>query len=283
MKVLGIVGSARKLGNSEILAKEILAALPETAEKKLVRLTDLELRQCNACYACLPEDRSCVLQDDFAFLLEQIREADAIVLAAPCYFLGSHTTIKLLSDRLISVLKKSKEFAGKKCVVAVSYGIEGWEGYALEATVNLARFLHLDVVGTMLVKAASPGETVKPEVLQEAHRLAAALIGGKEAWPKDDLLRCKECGSSLLQLSAGGAVSCRMCNAQGALLSGDDGVRIRFNPGKHRRFSPEGMTEHGRLLEDVRDDYIARRQELNRLRKPYQAYDWWIKPEAGCR
>ena len=38
MKVLAIVSSARKTGNSEILAKAMLAALPDSTEKKLLRL-----------------------------------------------------------------------------------------------------------------------------------------------------------------------------------------------------------------------------------------------------
>lgn len=278
MKVLGIVASARRLGNSEILAKEMLSSLPEQVEKTLIRLTDLDIRQCTACYACLPEDSRCVIKDDLEFLFEHIRQADAVIITAPCYFLGPHTTVKLVSDRLISLLQKAGEFSGKKCVVAVSYGIEGWEGYAREATVNLAGFLHLDVVGTMLVKAASPGEVVKPEVLAEARQLAAALLSGVPVQSTADLLSCEDCGSTLLQLSLNGKVECRMCGLHGKLEVEGEKTHICFDMRQHKRFSPEGMTEHGKLLEAVRDEYIAQRQELNKLRKPYQAYDWWVKP-----
>lgn len=278
MKVLGIVASARRLGNSEILAKEMLASLPGHVEKKLIRLTDLDIRQCSACYACLPEESRCVIPDDLEFLLEHIRQADAVIIAAPCYFLGTHTTLKLISDRLISVLQKAKEFAGKKCVIAVSYGIEGWEGYAREATVNFAGFLHLDVVGTMLVKAASPGEVVKAEVIAEARQLAAALLSGETVPATSELLSCEGCGSTLLQLLQSGKVECRMCGSSGELERDGQKTRIRFFKQHHKRFSPEGMSEHGKLLEAVRDEYIAQRHELNKLRKPYQAYDWWVKP-----
>lgn len=278
LKVLGLVASARRLGNSEILAKEMLASLPEHVEKTLIRLTDLEIKQCTACYACLPEGNRCIIQDDFEFLLSHIKQADAVIITAPCYFLGPHTTVKLINDRLISVIQEASAFAGKKCAVAVSYGINDWEGYAREAVVNFARFLHLDVMGSMLVRAASPGEVVKPEVLAEAHRLAAALIDGKPVLPADGPLCCDECGSTLLQLSPNGAVECRMCGLSGKLEAQEGNIRLQFGKREHRRFSPQGMAEHGKVLEAVRDEYIAQRQELNRLRKPYQANDWWVKP-----
>ena len=279
MKVLGLVASARRLGNSEILAKEIMSRLPEGMDKVMIRLTDLHIQQCTACYACLPEDKSCVIQDDFGFVINQIKQADAVVIAAPCYFLGPHTAVKLMNDRLISVINDARAFAGKKCVVAVSYGIDEWQGYALEATVSFARFLHLDVVGSMLVRAASPGEAVRPEVLTETQRLAEALVGGPKTEPETGIQHCEACGSSLLQLTSAGRVECRLCGSKGFIEKEDGGrFRIRFETSQHPRYSPEGMTEHGRVLEAVRDQYLAERQQLNKLRKPYQAIDWWIKP-----
>ena len=98
MKVLAIVTSARKTGNSEILAKEMLAALPDWVEKKLLRLAELNLEPCRACYACLPAGSDCVIADDFAAVLAAIRDADAVILASPVYFLGMHTRLKLLCD-----------------------------------------------------------------------------------------------------------------------------------------------------------------------------------------
>ena len=279
MKVLGLVASARKLGNSEILVKEILSALPEDTEKTMLRLTELDIRQCNACYACLPEDKTCVIQDDFAFFLDAVKAADAIVLAVPCYFLGTQTSLKLLNDRFISVLHQAKEFAGKPCVIAVTYGIPGWQGYAREAAVNFARFLHLDVLGTMLVNAASPGEVVVPEVLQQARGLGSLLLSGKPAEVSEELLRCRDCGSTLLQILATGEVRCRMCGLSGKIQMDGDRLELSFDQPKHPRFSPEGMSEHAKVLEAVKQQFIMTRQELNKLRKPYQEMNWWIKPE----
>lgn len=103
MRVLGLVASVRKLGNSEIMVKEMLAALPDDVEKTMIRLSDLNIGQCQACYACLPPNKSCIIDDDLPFLLNNIRRADAVIIGTSCYFLGTHTSLKVIGDRLISV------------------------------------------------------------------------------------------------------------------------------------------------------------------------------------
>ena len=49
MRVLGIISSPRKGGNSELAAKEILRSLPEEWEKAMVNLYDLNIKNCTAC------------------------------------------------------------------------------------------------------------------------------------------------------------------------------------------------------------------------------------------
>ncbi len=277
MKVLAIVGSPRKLGNSEILAKEILAALPAGTEKEMVRLPELRVEPCRACYACLPADRSCVIEDDLPFLLERIKAADAVIVAAACYFLGAHTSVKTVGDRLISIIANSAEYAGKRCVTAVAYGIPGWEGYAREMVLNFAHFLHLEVAGSMLVQAASPGEAARPEVLAEARALAGRLLGGGADLTLHGVHTCPRCGSSLLQVAKDGALRCPMCDARGRLTAGGGGAAVEFAPAEHARFSPAGKDEHAALLTEIKERYLATRSELYQRRKPYESPDWWVK------
>ena len=178
MKVLAIVASARKTGNSEILAKAMLAELPANVEKSLLRLDELTIEPCRACYACLGAGKECVIDDDYKRFLAQVKAADAVIIAAPVYFLGMHTRLKLLCDRLISVLNEATEYTGRRCVVAVPYGVEGWQGYGVEATMSFARFLHLDVVGVLPVHAANPGEAA-PRFFPAQH--PAALKADQQA------------------------------------------------------------------------------------------------------
>jgi len=279
LKVLGLVASPRKSGNSEILVKEMLAAMPADVDKEMIRLTSLDIKLCSACYACLPKGNNCVIKDDLGFLLDKIKAADAVVIAAACYFLGPHTSIKTINDRLVAMLAESAAFSGKRCVTAVTYGIPGWEGYSREAVNNFARFLHLEVVGNMLVQAASPGEVVRPDILATARDLAARLLSTEAADPAlPEVMCCRQCGSALLQLTPTGGVRCVMCGTHGRLTSADGGFAINYAADEHVRFSRSGMDEHTRLLETIKQKFIATRSELAQLRRPYSEHDWWVEP-----
>ena len=57
MKVLGIVGSPRKNGNSEMLAAHSLKAVAEEGlETEIIPLGGLDIRPCNACMVCSKEE-----------------------------------------------------------------------------------------------------------------------------------------------------------------------------------------------------------------------------------
>ena len=91
IKILGIIGSPRKLGNSEIMIKEISRNISEPHELVLLRLTDFNIGSCRGCYNCLFKEERCVLDDDLYTVVDAMCAADAIILAAPTYFLGVNT------------------------------------------------------------------------------------------------------------------------------------------------------------------------------------------------
>ena len=65
MKAIGIVGSPRKGGNTEILTKHTLTAIEEEGvDTEIIRLADLDIRPCNACMVCKTEE-SCPLMMTF--------------------------------------------------------------------------------------------------------------------------------------------------------------------------------------------------------------------------
>ncbi len=88
--IIGINGSPRKKGNTATLLECTLkGAASEGAETRFVHLHDLNFRGCVSCFACKRKGGNhghCGLQDDLSPLLENLREADAIVLGSPVYF-----------------------------------------------------------------------------------------------------------------------------------------------------------------------------------------------------
>lgn len=86
MKVVGIVGSARKGGNTEILTNIALEEIrKEGIETELISLADKKIKPCDGCGGCSKTDR-CRLKDDFEEVYAKVLEADGLILASPVYY-----------------------------------------------------------------------------------------------------------------------------------------------------------------------------------------------------
>jgi len=99
VKILGIVGSPRVGGNTELLVTEALkAAAAEGAETELLRLAEREIKPCDGCRSCR-KTGECRINDDFKPVFEKMVQADGIILASPVYFSSATPQIKALIDR----------------------------------------------------------------------------------------------------------------------------------------------------------------------------------------
>ncbi|RLC67932.1 MAG: flavodoxin family protein [Chloroflexi bacterium] len=114
MKVIGIVGSPRKNGNTELLTAHTLRAISEEGlDTELIRLAGLEIKPCNACMVC-GEEESCPIEDDLFPIYLKMKEAEGIVLASPVYFGSATAQIKALLDRVGYIsLAHGRPFSGK--------------------------------------------------------------------------------------------------------------------------------------------------------------------------
>jgi multimeric flavodoxin WrbA len=99
MKVLGIFGSPRKGGNTELLLEEAMkGAESEGAETDRLRLTDFTITPCRECHGC-DKSGNCVVLDDMPKIYPKLLEADVIILASPIFFYGITGWAKALVDR----------------------------------------------------------------------------------------------------------------------------------------------------------------------------------------
>ena len=99
MKVLGIAGSPRRDGNTDMLLAEVMrGAASQGAEVKTIILNDLKITPCQHCDACL-EKGKCKVQDDMQMVYRELEQADRIVLASPIHFMGVTAQMKAMIDR----------------------------------------------------------------------------------------------------------------------------------------------------------------------------------------
>jgi len=103
MKVLGISGSPRKGGNTDIAIHTAFGVFAEEGiATEFLSLADRPVRPCTACGGCAKQEQPQCVIDDPAFegMIDKFIEADGLLIGSPVYF-GSATpeTMSLL-DRV---------------------------------------------------------------------------------------------------------------------------------------------------------------------------------------
>ena len=138
-KILVITASPRSNGNSAVLASHsVKGAEASGANVEVVDVTELEhkVAGCMACDGCHPDKLRCVQEDDITDLVADFPNYDTIVLVTPVYFFGFPAQLKIVIDRLYSLLlhESGMIFSPLKrikfAVAAVAGGNEedsGWE------------------------------------------------------------------------------------------------------------------------------------------------------------
>lgn len=99
MKVLGLFGSPRRDGNTDLLMQELLKGAVSTgAEAEKIYITELEIAPCGEHMTC-QKTGECIIQDDMQGLYARLLSADVVVLAAPIFFYNLPGQTKALIDR----------------------------------------------------------------------------------------------------------------------------------------------------------------------------------------
>jgi len=123
MKVLGIAGSPRRGGNTELLIQTALTELAsEGLETEFVSLADREIGPCTACGDCANVDPPrCTINDaDFEGMIERFIEADGILIGSPVHFGSATPQTMALLDRVGYVsIRSGKRFLRHKVGAAI--------------------------------------------------------------------------------------------------------------------------------------------------------------------
>lgn len=99
MRILGIVCSPRKGGNTEILVGEALEAAREAGSKiELFLVANKKIAPCDGCGTC-EENGICKIEDDMQELYQLLERADGIIFGTPVYFGNVSAQAKAIIDR----------------------------------------------------------------------------------------------------------------------------------------------------------------------------------------
>jgi multimeric flavodoxin WrbA len=192
MKVLGLFGSPRKGGNTDILLEEALkGAEMEGAEVERLHLIDFIITPCKECHGC-DQTGECVILDDMQKIYPKLLEADIIILASPIFFYGVTAWTKILIDRcqalwsrkyLVkhpSLGKEGKKRKGFLISVGATKGQKVFEG-AILTTKYFFDVLNTEYVGELVFQGVdAKGDILKhPEAIQQAFEAGRKLVLGR--------------------------------------------------------------------------------------------------------
>lgn len=189
MKILGIYGSPRKKGNSEILLDKALdGAESAGAEITKLYIRDLKMIGCIECGGC-DKTGKCVIKDDMQSVYPLLESADVIILSVPIFFYGAPSQAKALVDRCQAtwrkrMLTKTKEQrktydSGKGYLIAVA----ATSGKSLfDGTILMAKYfydaLDMSYEGELLARKIDKKGAVleNPEILNEAYNFGVRIV-----------------------------------------------------------------------------------------------------------
>ncbi|MGZ3614420.1 MAG: flavodoxin family protein, partial [Thermodesulfobacteriota bacterium] len=177
MKVLGILGSPRVGGNSDILLDQALAGARDAGgEVEKIVLFKKKISGCLDCEKC-NETGVCAVQDDMLEIHKKILEADAIIHSVPVYFWSMTAQMKAYLDRWCAFFDAEWRWHKAYCpkVKGKRIGLITVCGDPNVSTAdpivhsfkNTCQFTGLNFLGVVQASASTKGEVAKNEGIKK--------------------------------------------------------------------------------------------------------------------
>jgi multimeric flavodoxin WrbA len=277
-KILALVGSPRRLGNSELMAKEISRSILEPHRLQLVRLPDMDIRPCRACYTCLFDERTCPQEDDFAAVLQAVLQADALILTVPTYLLSANASLKRFLDGGLSFYRHLPLLWGKPAVAVAIAGIEGMEGYTKLCLDNALRFMGAEIKASEVVYGALPGEVFLNLTNREVARQLGAALFGPALEEQYRPWCCPACGGDTFRFLGPDQVRCMTCSSPGSVQVHEGRISFAVQaPRDHIFLTLEGAVRHGDWLRGMKRRFLEQKRELKAICLEYLHEGEWLE------
>lgn len=176
-KIVILVGSMRKSGNTDLLARSFAEGASKNNIVELVSVADYSINPCIGCNSCFTrENNLCFQNDDMTEIYDKLRNADIVAIASPVYFYGISAQLKAVIDRLHTPMRN--EFHIKKLallLVGAATLPELFDPIKMQYQLIL-NFFHLEDVGMVLVQGVKDkGDIMKTEALKKAYHLGLSI------------------------------------------------------------------------------------------------------------
>lgn len=182
-KVLVIMGSPKRKGNSAILAQNVIAGAKNIgAEVESFYLHKMNIKPCDACDTCLKTGK-CHINDDMQSIYPKLLETDALVIASPIYWFTVSAQTKLFMDRCYALGNlEGYGLKGKKIGIVLTYGdsdpFSSGAVNALRTFQDGFNYVGAHIVGMVYGSASKAGEIRSNQDLMDKAYELGQRVGG---------------------------------------------------------------------------------------------------------
>lgn len=178
-KILAVVGSPRRNGNTHILVSKITeGAQTNGAVVDELFLGDLSIKECNGCHICW-KGKDCSKKDDMQAVYPKIMQSDIIIFGTPVYWYGPTSLMKAFIDRFVyfNCSENREKIKDISTVIAIPFEEECLDTAApvVDFFERCFKYLQLRLIGKIIV----PGVSAKGEINRKAEHLQKAYEMGK--------------------------------------------------------------------------------------------------------
>ena len=189
MHILGVSGSPRRGGNSDLILDNILKGTG--GKTKVLYLSDMDFSSCVGCERCR-KDKTCTrFEDDFTPFYEVIKESRGLVLVSPVHNYNITSWMKAFIDRLYCFYDFDDErprgwssrLAGQGRFAALAIVAEQMEekdlGVAMDALRGPIKAFGYEITGELPVLGKFEAGIVAedPDIMEQAAELGKKLAG----------------------------------------------------------------------------------------------------------
>ena len=176
-KIVVLVGSARKGGNTEMLAGAFADGAGQRHDVELVSVADYRIHPCLGCNSCFSDEgHRCAQQDDMAIIYSKLADTDTLVIASPVYFYGISAQLKAMVDRLHTPMRNDFRIKRLGLILVGAAKIPDLFDPILLQYRMILRFFSLEDIGTVLVSGVrDKGDVLRGDGLKRAFDLGSAL------------------------------------------------------------------------------------------------------------
>ena len=199
MKLMVIIGSPRKGGNTEILVEQVIAGCKSKTDVDVEKIfvVDKKIEYCDGCTTCVSPPQGtgeCVIKDDMTEILERMKESDAFIFGTPNHMRTISAPLLNFLSRMLPLLvfklkydnkgntigfDMSSKIEGKKVAMVISQGEPFFcSSLVYEVLQNNLNDFSLGRVGNIIsLGNARKGEVAdKREDIKKAFDLGVKLV-----------------------------------------------------------------------------------------------------------